>query len=115
MKKWEAGLNNEVLQGDGFYISYNSHTGRHAYSSVLTVVGNILKKLHGDGKYLKNGEETALVLESLNGRRAFYILEGDFRKEYEKLLDKGFETCKKFYDSKPELHSNWSTSVKNKK
>jgi hypothetical protein len=38
----------------------------------------------------------------------YYILNGDHRDEYEKLVPKGFEVCKAYFDSKPELRSSWS-------
>jgi hypothetical protein len=81
-KVWfRNGGENCYLQGDTFHVSYNMHPS-----------------LWGD-----EGEETALVKDG-----NYYILLGDFRDEYEQLIDEGFEACKKFFDSKPELRGSWS-------
>lgn len=76
-----------VLEGDGFYISYNPDT-----SNVLMGFGA------GEG----SGEETALCHDG-----KYFILNGDYREDYEKLIDQGYEACKKFYDERNN-HSKWS-------
>jgi len=101
MKKlvWEELRNNEVLRGDGFYISYNKDTGTDHLRRVLTQLGNTL------GANLKDGTETALYYE---GR--FDILEGDFRKEYEEAFPQGLEACKEVFKKHEADHrSNWTT------
>ena len=106
MKKFKDNGGNQILKGEGFYISYNPSTG--GGHSVFTDLGNLL------GADLKDGEETALVLDG--DKRIFSILEGDFRKDYEKLLDKGYKACKKFFDSKKsKFASNWSTNEEDRK
>lgn len=56
------------------------------------------------GEDVKQHTETALVKDS-----KFFILNGDFRKEYEKLGSKGWDACFKFYSKKREKHiSQWS-------
>ncbi|MGV8130555.1 MAG: hypothetical protein ACP5N7_00465 [Candidatus Pacearchaeota archaeon] len=81
---------NEFLQGKGFYISYNScpWAGFQFFES--------------DNR----SSETALVKEGKN--KKFYILNGDFRKEYEQLIDKGFNACKTFYKKNIDHKSSWS-------
>jgi hypothetical protein len=77
---------NEVLDGDGFYISYANTAAMGGWS--------------GDG----DGIETALVK---NGN--FKILNGDFRKQYEKLAPEGFDACLRFYEQQSaHADSTWS-------
>ena len=64
---------NEVLDGDGFYISYNSAPFQGS-------------KLFGSDK---GSSETALC-----GKYKFYILNGDYHKQYKELIPQGFEKCK---------------------
>lgn len=47
----------------------------------------------------QSGMETTLVRRGTNilGLNEYFGLDGDFRKEYEKLVPKGFEACYKFY------------------
>ena len=107
-KKWETiknsftGLeyNNMILQGKDFYLSYNPDTKR---SKVGNAMDSLINMFSGkdDG-----GEETALCKDDI-----FYILNGDFRKEYEKLFPKGFKGCKKFFDSKKKYQSSFSTEL----
>ena len=108
-KKWNDLGDNQVLSSDGFYISYNPDTG--ASKSGLGELFNLLGHNISDGKLEVDGRaETALVLKTGNGKNIFYILNGDFRKEYEELFPKGFAACKKFYDRNKKKHrSNWST------
>lgn len=89
-KKFEyTVMGNEVLEGDGFYISYRGNT---------SVFGGMFA---GDD----NGQgETAL---SYKGE--YKILNGDFREEYEKIANKGLKECLKFFKSKEkECKSTWS-------
>ena len=85
---------NNVLDGDGFYISYNPSP-------------NFL----GFGFFGSDGgqSETALVKTAVGARSTFYILNGDFRRDYEKLVPQGFDACLAFYNSqKAEHRSSWS-------
>ena len=66
---------NYVLQGDGFYVSFNPDT-----SSLMFGAGN--------------GPETALVTDD----DTWFILDGDFREAYAALVPKGLDACKRFYD-----------------
>jgi len=96
-------INNYVLRGNGFYVSYNPDTQRSIMGKTLDGILNFFHSIQG----LKEGggEETALV----KGNN-FYILKGDFRKEYERLVSKGFKACYKFYlKKKKKFWSPFST------
>lgn len=84
---WLGGGRNYVLKSNGFHISYNPQP-----SPDFTT-------FQADN----NGDETALVKED-----DYYILNGDFRKEYDELEPKGFDACYDFFLSKPDLKSSWS-------
>lgn len=93
---WKPLGTNEVLEGKGFYISYNPNTSD--VCSSFTNFGNAL------GGNFKDGEETALCYDG-----SFYILEGDFRKEYASAFPKGLNECKKVFEKhKVTNRSNWS-------
>lgn len=89
--KWIDCGGNFILRDkkETFFISYNPNT------SNTCGFGEVFA---GDTK-----DETALVKED-----QFYILNGDWREDYEKLIDKGFDECFKFYESKGEFKSSWS-------
>ena len=97
--KWETidnpltGLeqNNFILRGKDFFISYNPDSGRSKVGAMIDNRANILGALV-DNREKGGGEETALVKND-----KFFILNGDFRKQYEKLISKGFDACHKFY------------------
>ena len=99
--KWKNLGSNSILQGKGFYISYNPSTGANHMGGLLTNLGNAL------GADLKDGEETALCIEKKSGKE-WAILEGDFRKEYEKAFP-SLMRCKKVYEKNKDKRSNWST------
>ena len=84
--RWKNNGVNQFLEGKEFYISYNN--------------GNSLFSLI---------PETALVKCLKNGGKRFYILDGDWRKEYVKIVSKGWKKCKEFFDNnKEENQSFWS-------
>lgn len=89
--KWKENEFNSFLEGDGFYISFNGcpWIGFSFFASD------------------NNAEETAIVKLGKKENK-FYILNGDFRKEYEKLIDKGFKSCLKFYKENIKHKSFWS-------
>jgi hypothetical protein len=90
-KEWiqHKGNTNTVLDGEGFYISYNSNP-----CSSLGFFGSD-----------NHSAETALCKDG-----KFFILNGDYRKEYSERIDKGFDACKEFYDTlKQECRSSWSS------
>lgn len=83
-------LTNYILDFPDFYISYNPDT-RHP----------LMPFFNGE-----NIDETALTKKG--DRNEFYILNGDFRKEYEKIAPKGYSACKRFFNSKKkEFGSSW--------
>ncbi len=65
------------------------------------VTGGLLADDNGKG-------ETALI-DIRDDGRTYYILNGDWRKDYDKIADQGYDACKAFYDSKKAEHrSRWS-------
>lgn len=83
---------NYVLEGDGFYISFNPDTSSSAF-------GRIFESNNGS-------PETALCKDD-----DFHILNGDYRSQYEKLIQKGWVACKKFYDKESVASgSDWSVA-----
>ena len=93
--KWEQvhgplGGTNCVLSCDEFYISFNPDLN-------ATIFGSIFESDNG-------GCETALCKDD-----NFYILNGDYRIQYEKLFTQGFNACKRFYDQQSAYSdSSWS-------
>lgn len=87
--KWEiTPMGNYILNGKGFFISYNSNPG-----------GGISMF---DGDY--GSDETAIVTD-----KGYSILNGDFREEYEKLVPEGLDACIDFYKKHEEDKSSWSS------
>jgi len=86
--------NNEVLDGEDFYVSYNSNPGAD------------FLLFNGDN----GSDETALIKPDDRGNK-YRILNGDFRKGYEKLVPLGFQACLEFYEMMVERNfdSSWST------
>ena len=86
--KTKKGMPNQLLEGDGFCISYNPDT--------LSILGGL-----GAGDV---PEETALVKGS-----QFFILNGDWRKHYERLLPDGWDACFSFFKKRNKRYvSSWS-------
>lgn len=86
------GGRNVVLACDGFAVSYNPDPGAMGFSCFA-----------GDN----GSDETAIVVGG-----EFFILNGDFRREYAELSDSGgLDACLHFFASKPDLVSSWSGSV----
>lgn len=82
-----SGLDSFLLEGKDFFISYNPNTRK----------GN--KFFHGLAD-----SETSLIYEG-----KYYILNGDHRNEYEKLIHKGYSHCKMYYLSHGSERSMWSS------
>ena len=84
---------NEVLQGNGFYISYMPPGGMNAFSFFASDEGS---------------EETALCIR--RGKDVEYlILNGDYRNEYSKVVAKGLKACKAVFEKhKANNESSWS-------
>ena len=92
MKFKPTAWGNELLESDGFYISYNSDPGMG------------FSFLQGDNK----SDETALVKEDDTDNQ-FRILNGDFREEFEAIIECGFEECLALYNKLSGDHdSSWS-------
>ena len=64
---------------EGFYISYNNHD----------------RRIYGDAT-------TALVLGQM---QEFFILKGNHTKQYNELIEKGFEACLQYYIDNADQHS----------
>lgn len=79
---------NSVAFGDEFCVSFNP---------------NIHALIPGWGSD-DGGPETALVLDG-----KYYILNGDYRKDYRQLIPQGKEACLAFYKAQPVAkRSSWS-------
>lgn len=96
------GGGNEVLEAKGFYISYNPSPGESSFGSLMETFVTMFA-----GEEMDRSAETALV-KKIGDKRKFYILNGDFRKEYAKLAPRGWKACYAFYLSKRLLQSTWS-------
>ena len=83
----KAGHPNEVLEADGFFVSYNPDT-----SGILCGFGA------GD-----EISETALIKEG-----KYFILNGDFRKDYSALASTGWDVCFAFFKKHKSKQSSWS-------
>ena len=95
--KWENTCGtNVVLYADDFCISYNPGIPHPLFIGPFFIGASNFFDL------LK--EETALCKDN-----EYFILNGDHRNEYEKIIHKGFEECKKFYDYCDEK-SIWSSN-----
>lgn len=82
---------NEVLDGDGFYISYQPDTAAGPFGAFFS----------GNGETL---DETALVKDG-----KFFILNGDWREQYAELVPNGWDACKSFFDKHADEHKSvWS-------
>lgn len=101
-KQWEDLGTNQILSYKNFYISYNPDTQAAAADHPFGFVQHL-----GEALGLEHsGEETAIYDKKT---QRFYILNGDFRKEYEK-IGGNLKKCLEFYNSKEEeFGSNWST------
>lgn len=99
---WKKNRKNLVLDGNGFYISYNPNTFNG--HGEITDIANALGALIREEKHT-DGEETALF-----GNNTWYILTGDFRKEYEEAFEGGFLACLDVYEKHKSTSRNaWST------
>ena len=75
----------KILQGNGFYISYNP---------LAASTDNI--------------GETALVKEFKNEQRKFYILNGDWSDSYKVIAPLGYKACKAFFTKNIKYRGFWS-------
>ena len=100
---WVQNKTNQVLRGDGFYISYNPKTDGDSFSDILT---KIVQAIGGkDFETTRGGEETALY-----DGACWRILSGDFRGEYLEAFPGGLKACVSVYEKNKKKHRNpWST------
>ena len=69
--------------------------------------GNVVAR--GDGFVVSFNPETDVGAETaLCKDGEYFILLGDFRKQYAKLIPRGFAACKAFYDASDAERSSWS-------
>lgn len=99
--KWKNLGSNYFLQGKGYYISYNPNTNSTPMGNVFNLMGGIIGGLDTSGQ-----PETALVLEK-KSRNEYLVLNGDFRKEYEKC--KSLKEAMNVFKKNERFKSNWST------
>ena len=88
---------NEIIASDcgAFYISYNPDPCEGLLMFDTDLIGG----------------ETALVypIEKDGIGRDFYVLNGDFRKEYKEVMDNGLDACIEIYNKYKTRHiSTWS-------
>lgn len=86
---------NVIADFDGFQVSFLADAQMGGGPLALA---SALRGFSGDDE-----SETALIVDG-----CYYILNGDFRAEYEALASQGVAACIEFFKSKPELHSSWS-------
>lgn len=79
------GCRNEIMKFEGFNISYNPNP------------------CEGMGSFEGESEETAIVVNP-TGDTKFYILNGDFRKEYKELAINGINACLAFFVKNQKQH-----------
>ena len=89
MTEWEkvegSPTSNEILQGEGFFVSYTPATLAGGFASD------------------RGGDETAIVSEG-----AYFILNGDHRRAYSKLVSKGLAICMAYFEGHQDQVSSWS-------
>jgi len=87
-KAWTVMGENSILNSDdaSFYISFNAAPSW----------GN-------------TGHEETALCNRKDG--TFYILNGDYRGAYEKIINKGYESCLKFYKRHLIHKSSWSNEL----
>lgn len=91
VKAWVRYDRNVQLEMDGWHISYNRDTGGTPFGRFF----------EGD-----EPEETALAKDG-----KYFILNGDWRDEYEKIVEQGFYACYEFYQRHKAVHgSTWSNA-----
>jgi len=94
-----TGSGNEILKGKGFFVSFRAEPIQIGIEEVAAL-------FTGNEEFLHPQAETALVKD-----RVFYILNGDFRKDYLGIVDQGFDACLAFYESQKDEHDSiWSTA-----
>ena len=100
--KWEKmPMGNSILRKRGWKVSYNPDTEASARLSRFGIINSFPVELFSDKKV--STQETALIIDG-----KYYILNGDFSKDYESIKSK--KEAFQFYKSKEgEFGSAWST------
>ena len=95
-EKFNCERENTVLEGKGFYISYQPRGGDLSVGDGFGETA-LVKEMPGRkkffGKYIPN--------------RKFYILNGNWLEDYKRIILKGFGECFKFYKSKEKEFKNF--------
>ena len=86
---------NYVLDGDGFFISYQPNPCPMGVT------------FFASDNY---SDETALVVPS-DSKNKWRILNGDFRKEYENAIRNGLKACIEVYEANISQKSSWSSGA----
>lgn len=94
--KWERNENCWQADGDGFTVSFKEDDENSIWGKIGVGIFN------GD-----TPQETALIKDTHDGTK-YYILNGDWRKQYEPLIPQGFEACKALFDKNQHAKSSWS-------
>ncbi len=107
--KWTpTGQGNLLLTGDNFVISYRDFSDEAESDGLVDLLAGLATALSGNSEHTKKQKETALC--SPDGK--FYILNGDFRKDYEGIASQGYDACLTFYKSQMEDHNSvWSNRL----
>lgn len=92
---------NQILERKEYYISFNPNTNFDDEAVLLNFTGALIGGLIGKEMESDGRSETALCK---NGK--YYILNGDHRKQYQKL--RTFKESMAYFKSKPKLKSGWS-------
>ena len=102
----QTAAHNEVLEGDGFHISFRPGTVEPL--PISEMIGMLVRILGQEGNNSK--DETALCAPERfpSMVNPYFILNGDFRKEYEGLVKLGWDACYAFWLSQPDCCSEWS-------
>lgn len=107
--KWKELGHNMVLHIKGGHISYLPEAGYDESSKLLDTMGVLAGALAGDNIESRVGmDETAICFDG-----EYAILNGDFRKEYEKC--KTIKEALKVFNKNIEHRSTWSTYQLTKK
>lgn len=102
---WNKAGNNYTLRGDGFYISYIPAGTDPGPMDILASV------VWDESNSRQQAGETALCVGETYPKlkNAFFILVGDYRRQYEELLPKGIQACLEFYFAQPKSERSWWT------
>lgn len=101
---------NDVLQGDGFIVSYKDMSDGST-TNPFSELESMLQQLGEMSGFDEAQPETALITDA-DGRKVFRILNGDFRREYAGIAEQGIDACIAFYESQQdEYGSHWSTDL----